>query len=307
MSKPSRQNSSGAHQNKPMQHYLYADMDFINSFLAQSGKGLHLTSRQTNSNTNGKKEDRSTSSITAQGNALKKGSPTLELGAFGSKLGVGGDEKSDGELTVTIEGLERGEDSLIYTEQAIEVALHDYAIKMFIETVADITKTSNGQSDYFLALDKEWSLLDYSNTLSEKLDAYAELFGTGLIEDADKTLDVINTISPQAKAILKVMNSTFPTPYAIRRKNRHGVLDEKWMRYSMKFLVNDFGMTPKFNVLGIKTTNNKTVVSDEILDNPKKLMSNLSQFLDQSFLTEVTETNSGDYMFRPIVIYRTLN
>lgn len=309
MSKPSKQNSTGTRQDqhKPMQHYLYADMDFINSFLAQNGKGLHLTSRQTNSNTNGKKEDRSSSLIKAEGSALKKGKPTLEFGALGSKLGVGGDEKSNGEVAVTIEGFERGEDSLVYTEQAIEVALHDYAIKMFIETVTEITKSSNGQSDYFLAIDREWNLLDYSDTLSKKLDAYAELFETGLIQDDGTASDVINTISPQAKAVLKVMNSTFPTPYAIRRKNKHGVLDEKWMRYSMKFLVNDFGMTPKFNVLGIKTTNNKVVVSDQILSDPKKLMNNVSQFLDQSFLPEVTETNSGDNMFRPIVIYRTLN
>lgn len=64
------------------------------------------------------------------------------------------------------------------------------------------------------------------------------------------------------------------------------------MRYSMKFLINDFGMTSKFNVLGIKTTNKKVVVSDQILSDPKKLMNNVSQFLDQSFLQEVPELNS---------------
>lgn len=60
----------------------------------------------------------------------------------------------------------------------------------------------------------------------------------------------------------------------------------------MKFLINDFGMTFKFNVLGIKTTNKKVVVSDQILSDPKKLMNNVSQFLDQSFLQEVPELNS---------------
>jgi len=47
---------------------------------------------------------------------------------------------------------------------------------------------------------------------------YAELFETGLIQDDDSTLEVIKTVSLQAKAVLKVMNSTFLAPYAIRRK-----------------------------------------------------------------------------------------
>ncbi|WP_404274387.1 hypothetical protein [Exiguobacterium undae] len=309
MSKSSKQKASGAHQaqQKPMQHYLYADMDFINSFLAQSGKGLHLTSRQTNSNTNGKKEDRSSSLIEAKGNAFKKGKPTLELGAFGSKLGVGGDEKSDGEVAVTLEGFERGEESLVYAEQAIEVALHDYAINVFIESIREQLSDRAAKSDYFITSDVPWDLLDYSDTLSNKLDAYTELIESGLLSGSDDEMyHTIQTIGPQAKAMLKVMNSTFPTPYAIRRNNRQGNLEEQWMRYTMKSLISDFGMKPTFNVLGIKTSTSKLQVNVGTLKQPKKLLNNLSQYLDQNFLPFITESTNGDQIFKPIVIFRTL-
>ncbi len=306
MSKSSNQKATETQQ-KPMQHYLYADMDFINSFLAQNGKGLHLTSRQINSNTKGKKEDRSSLLIKAEGNALKRGKPTLELGAFGSKLGVGGDEKSNGEAAVTIEGFERGEDALIYTEHAIDTALHDYAINLFIESIREKTSDRSIKSDYFLVSDVEWELLDYSDTLTDKLDAYAELMDTDLLAGVDEEIvGTLKQFGPQAKAILKIMNSTLPTPYAIRRNTKQGNLDAQWMRYTMKSLTNDFGMKPKFSVLGIKTSNNKLQIKEDSLEDPRELLTGLSQFLDQTLLSFLSKSTPGDQLFKPIVIYRTL-
>ncbi|UKS54907.1 hypothetical protein [Exiguobacterium acetylicum] len=309
MSKSDKQLQSKNRQDQhlSMQHYLYADMDFINSFLAQSGQGLHLSSFQTNSNTKSKYEDRSSSLVNAKGNAFKKSNPTLELGALGSKLGVGGDEKSNGDVTVTIEGLERGDNSNIYTGHAIQVAMHDYAINLFIESIRQQIDNGGNKSDYFLASDVEWELLDYSDTLTEKLEAYSELMATDLLSGLDdESADIIKQFAPQARAVLKIMNSTFPTPYAIRRNNKQGNLEEQWMRYTMKSIINDFGMKPKFSVLGIKTSSNKILIKEDALDDPKSILTGLSQFLDQTFLPFVTKTTNGDQIFKPIVIFRTL-
>ncbi|WP_336798541.1 hypothetical protein [Exiguobacterium acetylicum] len=309
MSKKSKQQPKQLQEDKkPMQHYLYADMDFINSYLAQSEKGLHLTSRHTNSNTDAEKEERSSSYIEAEAAGSKEDSPNWELGLMGNKLGLGGDQKMKAAFAATTEGLNRGENSVAYSEQAIEVALHDYAINLFIESIREVIRESNNnKSVYFLSSNTEWDLLDYSDTLSNKLDAYVELINSGFLEGFDKkTSDAVKVIAPQAKAILKVMNSTFPTPYAIRKNNRQGNLDEKWMRYSMKSLINDFGMKPTFSVLGIRTSSSKTSINENILQQPQKLMNNLSQYLDQNFLPAVTESTNGDHIFKPIIIFRTL-
>jgi len=236
MSKSSKQKTTKGHQEqqKQMQHYLYADMDFINSFLAQSGKGLHLTSRHTNSNTDTDTEKRGSYLVDASGISSKKSQPTLDIGFMGNGLGLGGDEKSNAEAAITAELLERGENAMVYSEQAIEVALHDYAINLFIETIKEKIKEAS-KSNYFISSDSEWNILDYSFTLSKKLDAYTELLNSGFFPDKELAKE-LDTITPQAQALLKVMNLSLPSPYGIRKANRIGYLDEKSAKEFCNFI-----------------------------------------------------------------------
>lgn len=297
----SNPNSGKKQENHSTKHYLYVDMDYINSFLAQSEQGLHLTSRHTNSNTDGQFEERGSQYVEVDAKGNKKSDPTVSVGMLGSALGLGGDTKAHADVAATIENFSRGEKESAFTEHAIEVAMHDYAINLFIDSIEDKIADSNN-SRYFITNDSDWNLLDYSDIGSKKLASYIKLFNSGFAVDEEVT-QTISTIYPQAEALMEVLSLTLPSPYAVRQGEYVGHMDPKWMRYKMETILFEFGSIQKFNVLGIKTSNNRHSIDESTLQIPQKLFTSMSPYLDEHFLPLATEMSPSDQIFKPIVIY----
>lgn len=297
----SKPNSGKKQENHSTKHYLYVDMDYINSFLAQSKQGLHLTSRHTNSNMDSQFEERSSQNVEVDAKGAKKSTPAAKFGMFGAALEFGADSKSHADVAATIESLERGEKDTSFQEHAIEVAIHDYAINLFIDSIQQQIETTE-KSRYFISNNSEWNLLDYSDIVSRKLEAYLNLFESGFAADQEVT-ETLETIYPQAKALAEVFAVTLPSPYAIRKGNRVGHMDPEWMRYSMETIMFEFGTKQKFNVLGIKTSSARPLIGEKVLKIPQKLFVSVSPYLDEHFLPMATEMKNSDQIFKPIVIY----
>ena len=303
----SKPKSGKKQANDSMKHYLYVDMDFINSYLAQSKQGLQLLSRHTNSNTDNNYEDRSSHQVKVDVNGNNKSDPGFKFDAWGASIGVGNNTKAHADVAATIEGLERGERETTFSENAFEVAMHDYAINLFIDSVEQQIQNHQSGSRYFISKEKEWNLLDFSDVVSRKLQAYIELIESDFSSFEPEALETLQTILPQAQALSEVFKVSLPTKYAIRKSNYVGHMNPECMRYSMDTMIFEFGTKQKFNVLGLKTSSARPSIGDDLLQNPQKLITSVSPYLDENFLPMATEMKNSDQVFKPIVIYMNVD
>lgn len=297
-----------------IRNYLYADMDFIHSFLAQTGQGLLKTILHTNSSTSMDTEHRGHGLIEKEGSTLTESDAGYEAegsvpGFAKGKATWGGDEKQDIRLKESIETLNILESESQGLVHAREVELHDYAINMFIQTIK--SEKSNGSfKSIFEINDKEIKLYDYSQGLTEKIKKFEEfqsqpLMQQGLSSGAIKA-EEMEVIRPAVEATLELLMSILPSPYMIRYNENQGYIYEKWLRVDMKSVFVEYGNSFAVHMIGYYTGKKNSVQNLSELEDITKMLPSFSRYFDAELIPMLTPSQTNDKYFKPILIYKVL-
>lgn len=290
-----------------MKHYLYADKEFIYSYLSQQGKGLNLSYSQMNKNTSTESETQSTQSTKENNKVVGKKDGDLTIGA--NIHFVKGEYANSSTYNIEINKNELRE-TLDFTDSKSEaqselykIELHDYLYEIFENTSInsnDKVSLFSNKNLTIAEMDK-----DHFEFLDKLMDIYIKTETANYIDIDNNTQNQFRDMKKDLKP-LKIMSSIIdqliPGDYKIifedKQQSLIGSLYKENLNVSLKEL-KYFYSHNKLNVVGIKAS--KVEFSDFKYDNVFEVIQ-LDTLLQGPLLNELLP-NDSIYYFKPILIY----
>lgn len=304
-----------------MKDYIYVDFDFIQSYLAQAGKGLSQSTFYSKSITKEDGERTGNTEQTGGSSGEIQSNSSHEINLQIIKSSTGGDKSFKIDINNLVYLFEKWRSKSDVSKEAMSIELHDYAIELFEESFINQEGNSHRfmkntklefiqmSSNYKKDVEPITDLLKSDFMLAPEIPNFLSLSPSErkkqLKQASDRLEKTMNL--DQSDMILKALTSIIPSPVSLSFNEKKdfyiGALDEKNLRMNISEILFSYGNKTPLTVIG-------TVSRELESGNTEYSQLNMYSQLRVDFMSTIKDFYNGStekvMIFKPILVYRNV-
>lgn len=304
-----------------MKDYIYVDFDFIQSYLAQTGKGLSQSTFYSNSTTNVEGERSGNTEQTGSSGGEVKSKSSHELNLKVVKSAFGGDTSFQIDINNLVYLFETWASKSDVTKESMSIELHDYAIELFENSFISEDKGSQRFSRK-----ENLEFIQLSSNYKDDVKPLTELLQSDFMLENEIPRFSLLTKQEQTKKLkekriekkdmmkvddtalmLSALNSLVPSPVSVSFKDNGkfyiGALKESNLRMDISEILFSYGNQTSLNVIGVVSRELfPELGTDSQLDMYSRLRIEMMSLIRGLY----EDTGQSVHIFKPILVYRSI-